>query len=143
MSRSVADKMGISAVQKVFVADGPAAAVAAIDLPTPPILADSAEVPDHIIYFVKTKDSLESNFQHYKNKLAKGGKLWVAWPKGGKPGTDLNIKEVIRIGYNHGLVESVNLRIDDTWTALKFTRPKPGKTYNNSYGSLPDKSPKM
>lgn len=64
------------------------------------------------------------------------GKLWIAWPKGGRLGTDLDMKQVIRIGYNHGLVESTQLRIDDTWTALKFTWPKPNKTYNNSYGKL-------
>ncbi len=44
---------------------------------------------------------------------------------------------VIEIGYDCGLVESTCLRIDDTWTGLRFTRPKPGKVYANSYGTLP------
>lgn len=42
-----------------------------------------------------------------------------------------------RIGYSHGLVESTTLSIDATWSAIKFTHPKPGKTYRNSYGQLP------
>ncbi|GAB3529414.1 hypothetical protein GCM10027402_32720 [Arthrobacter monumenti] len=43
---------------------------------------------------------------------------------------------IIRIGYEHGLVESTALSVDSTWSAIKFTHPKPGKTYQNSYGTL-------
>lgn len=92
----------------------------------------------HIIIFVTRQRNLDATFPEYKPHLHATGKLWVAWPKRGLLDTDLNIKEVIQIGYNHGLVESTNLRIDDTWTALKFTHPKPGKTYNNSCGTLND-----
>jgi len=28
------------------------------------------------------------------------------------------------------------LSVDNTWSALRFTHPKPGKTYNNSHGTL-------
>ena len=52
-------------------------------------------------------------------------------------GTDLALPKVIEIGYNHGLVESRTLSVDDTWSAMKFTHPKKGKAYNNSYGQLP------
>lgn len=138
MPKQVSEKMGISAGARVLLVDAPAAAVSAIELPqvvTETVPAQHAF--DHIIFFVKTQAAMDQRFADLKQHLAGGGKLWVAWPKAGKLGTDLNIKEVIRIGYNHGLVESVNLRIDDVWTALKFTHPKPGKMYNNSYGTLP------
>jgi hypothetical protein len=46
------------------------------------------------------------------------------------------MKSVIRIGYDHGLVESKGIRVDETWAALKFTHPKTGKVYRNSYGKL-------
>ena len=62
--------------------------------------------------------------------------LWVSWPKDGKLGTDLNIKTVIKLGYDYGLVESTCLRIDAIWSGLKFTHPKKGKVYHNSYGKL-------
>jgi hypothetical protein len=52
-------------------------------------------------------------------------------------GTDLALPKVIEIGYNHGLVESKTLSVDDTWSAMKFMYPKKGKAYNNSYGQLP------
>lgn len=29
-------------------------------------------------------------------------------------------------------------RVNVTWSALKFTHPKQGKVYRNSYGRLPD-----
>ena len=51
--------------------------------------------------------------------------------------TDLTLPHVIRIGLSHGLVGSTALSIDDMWSALKFTHPKHGKIYNNSFGRLP------
>jgi hypothetical protein len=138
MNRSVAEKMGITSQQKVAVINGPAAAVTAIQLPVEPVADTEQTGFDQIIYFVTTQEDMDRNFPRHKEKLAPTGKLWVAWPKARTLPTDLNLKEVIRIGYNHSLVESVNLRVDDTWTALKFTFPKPGKSYHNSYGKLPD-----
>lgn len=62
--------------------------------------------------------------------------LWVSWPKAGQKGSDLTLTKVIEIGYNHGLVESKSISINNTWSALKFTHPKKGKIYHNSYGKL-------
>ncbi len=130
--------MGISIDQQVLVIDGPAESVDAINLPAAHATSTEAgQTFDHVILFAITQEDLDSRFPQYKQHINSTGKLWIAWPKGGRLSTDLNIKEVIRIGYNHGLVESTNLRIDNTWTALKFTHPKPGKQYNNSYGTLP------
>jgi hypothetical protein len=58
--------------------------------------------------------------------------------RGKAMGTDLTLREVIRIGYDHGLVESTTLKIDDNWSAIKFTHHKRGKEYRNSYGKLPE-----
>jgi hypothetical protein len=44
---------------------------------------------------------------------------------------------VIAIGYSAGLVESTCLRVDEVWAGLRFTRPKAGKVYANSFGTLP------
>ncbi len=62
----------------------------------------------------------------------------MSWPKGRKLGTDLTLPHVIRIGYSHGLVESTTLSVDGTWSAMKFTHPKRGKDYKNSFGHLPN-----
>lgn len=139
MPKFVYEKMGITESQHVLVIDGSSESIESIKLAgefhTRPGSYDSY---DHIILFRVSQKTLDADFSKFKSLLNNTGKLWVAWPKAKKLGTDLNIKEVIRIGYNKGLVESTNLRIDDTWTALKFTYPKPGKVYNNSYGTLPE-----
>lgn len=62
----------------------------------------------------------------------------MSWPKARKSGSDLGLSKIIEIGYKNGLVESTCLRVDDTWAGLKFTHPKKGKVYDNSYGTLPD-----
>ncbi len=81
---------------------------------------------------------MDEVFPQLKAHLGATGMLWVSWPKGGKLGTDLSLPHVIRIGYSHGLVESTTLNVDGTWSAIKFTHPKPGKVYDNKYGRLPD-----
>lgn len=93
---------------------------------------------DYIHLFVKTHKELEKEFPRLKPHLAEKGMLWVSWPKAKQLNTDLSLPKVIETCYNFGLVESTCLRVDDTWAALKFTHPKKGKTYQNSYGKLPD-----
>lgn len=138
MQRPVYQKMGITEEATVLTVNGPLDAVAAIDLPMKPDTERAAgRAYDHLILFMKAQQEFNEELPYYKQFLAKNGKLWVSWPKAKKLGTNLDIKEVIRIGYTHGLVESTTLRVDDTWAAIKFTHPKPGKTYQNSYGQLP------
>ncbi len=95
---------------------------------------------DYIHLFVKTQTEYIDNFPKLKPFLKRDGMLWLSWPKGGKLGTDLNIKSVIKLGYDFGLVESTCLSINDIWSGLKFTHPKKGKVYNNSYGKLNEKT---
>jgi hypothetical protein len=88
--------------------------------------------------FSKTQDELHQHFVKLRKHLRPTGMLWVSWPKGKQMKSDLDIKSVIRIGYDNGLVESKAISLDETWSALKFTHPKKGKVYNNSYGKLPE-----
>ena len=62
--------------------------------------------------------------------------LWISWPKSKQLDTDLTITIVIKIGYDYGLVESKALSINTIWSGLKFTHPKEGVTYRNSFGKL-------
>ncbi|RYE58621.1 MAG: hypothetical protein EOP48_03130 [Sphingobacteriales bacterium] len=88
--------------------------------------------------FVVSAEDLIKQLPALKEHLDPKGMLWVSWPKNRQLDTDLTIKEVIRIGYDTGLVESTALSIDTIWSGLKFTFPKKGKVYNNSYGTLKD-----
>lgn len=91
---------------------------------------------DYIHLFVKERQRLDATFPKLRSHLRSGGMLWISWPKGRGMGTDLTLKGIIEIGYNHSLVESKTISVDSTWSAIKFTFPKEGKRYNNSYGRL-------
>lgn len=136
MIRSVSKKMGISEGIRAILVNAPEDAVTAMELPEIEVAPELSVKLDYIHLFVKMQSEFNEQFPELKTHLAPKGMLWVSWPKNRQLGTDLTIKKVIELGYNFGLVESTCLSIDKTWSALKFTHPKEGKIYNNSYGRL-------
>ncbi len=138
MERSVAEKMGIKENTKAIFVNSDEEAIKNIKLPVLDIAAKLDSDFDYIHLFVKKQSEFIKHFLKLKEHLKPTGMLWVSWPKGRKLETDLNIKTVIKLGYDFGLVESTCLSINETWSALKFTHPKKGKVYNNSYGKLND-----
>ncbi len=137
-ARTVAEKMGIKAGWRAHFANAPDDVVAKLGLPRIEIIEHLGGQVDYIHLFVTTQTQMRSEFPDLVTHLGMGGKLWVSWPKGRALGSDLSLPTVIKIGYDCGLVESTCLRIDETWAGLRFTHPKQGKTYRNSYGTLPD-----
>lgn len=136
MMKSVSEKMGIKPGVRAILINAPMNATEAMDLPTLDFTTELRGSFGYIHLFVDSQTALHEMFPIVKEHLEPTGMLWVSWPKAGKQGTDLKVTKVIEIGYDYGLVESTNLSIDSTWTALKFTHPKEGKTYKNSYGTL-------
>ncbi|RYD56645.1 MAG: hypothetical protein EOP56_11380 [Sphingobacteriales bacterium] len=136
MLKTVAAKMGIKEGRRAFFVNAPEDAVEAIALPALNVATKLSGQLDYIHLFVKTAEDFEDKFPKMKAHLAPGGMLWVSWPKGRQLGTDLTLPVVIKLGYDHGLVESTTLSINNIWSAIKFTHPKEGKVYNNSYGVL-------
>ena len=128
-TRTVAQKMGVKPGLRAYLRDAPATAVTAMGLPDLDVPETLTGELDYLHLFVVTQDRLREQFGELRDRLRPGGMLWVSWPKGGKLGTDLTIKSVIAIGYELNMVESTCLRIDEVWSGLKFTHPKPGKTY--------------
>ena len=139
MIRTISQKMGVKENSRAVFVNAQKEALENINLPTLDIQEKLKEELDYIHLFVKTQTEFITYFPKLKQHLKLNGMLWVSWPKGGKLGTDLNIKSVIKLGYDFGLVESTCLSINDIWSGLKFTHPKKGKVYNNSYGKLNDK----
>ena len=139
MTKSVAQKMGLKPGHRAYFQHAPASALEAVGLPELKVETVLDGEFDYIHLFTTTQAELDELFPRLQAHLHPAGKLWVSWPKGKQLGTDLTLPTVIRIGYRHGLVESTSLSVDATWSALKFTHPKKGKTYHNSYGQLPQK----
>jgi hypothetical protein len=136
MTKPVSKKMGIQEGARAFFVNAPAEAVEAIDAPALDIATELRGDFDYIHLFAKSQDEMNDIFPKLRAHLKPTGMLWVSWPKNGKLGTDLTLPKVINIGYEQGLVESKTISIDATWSAIKFTHPKKGKVYKNSYGKL-------
>ncbi len=134
--RTVATKMGIRTGSTAHLVGAPPSTMSAMELPPLAVSPELTGQFDYLHLFTASQEEMNEAFPTLKQHLAPSGMLWVSWPKARKLGTDLSLPTVIRIGYSHGLVESTCLSVDDTWSALKFTHPKPGKVYQNSHGSL-------
>ncbi len=136
MTKSVSAKMGIKqGVRAVFI-NALADAIEAIKLPDLDLDTKLSGDFDYIHLFATNQTGLREEFPTLKGHLRQTGMLWVSWPKAGQNGTDLTLTKVIEIGYAYGLVESKSLSVNTTWSALKFTHPRKGKIYANSYGKL-------
>jgi hypothetical protein len=136
VKKSVSQKMGVKKDSRAFLVRAPEEVMEDLDLPNLNIAARMTGGFDYIHLFTTTQNDLQKQFPKLKAHLEVTGMLWVSWPKAGQRKTDLNIKNVIKTGYDHGLVESKTLSVNKTWSAIKFTHPKKGKLYNNSYGKL-------
>jgi hypothetical protein len=137
MARSVAEKMGLKAGLRSCVRGAPPSVIRSMRLPVLRRASALRGKFDYVHLFVKSQAQMNRQFPSAAKHLVPDGKLWVSWPKGGQLGTDLRLPAVIRIGYRHGMVESTTLSVSAEWSGIKFTRPKPGKRYRNSYGKLP------
>ena len=131
--------MGIKEGTRSFFANAPEAALKAIELPSLEVSATLRGTFGYIHLFAVSQSVMDDAFPKLKTHLRPAGMLWVSWPKGRQLDTDLTLPDVIKIGYSHGLVESTTLSVDSTWSAMKFTWPKEGKVYKNSYGQLSDR----
>jgi hypothetical protein len=134
--KTVSVKMGIKQGVRSILINAPPEAIQSIQLPDIKLVSALRGNFDYIHFFAITQAELDKKFPSLKKHLKPTGMLWISWPKNKQQSTDLTLTTVIKIGYDHGLVESKTLSINTTWSAIKFTFPKKGKTYNNSYGKL-------
>lgn len=135
--RAVSQKMGLKEGMRAFFMNAPQSALEAINLPSLNIASELRGQFDYLHLFTITQAEMDDVFPKLKRHLKPTGMLWVSWPKNKKLNSDLALPKVINIGYRHGLVESICLSVDATWSGLKFTHPKKGKDYHNSFGQLP------
>jgi len=77
---------------------------------------------DLIIWFVKSRNILESRIDGIKEQVGKGG-VWIAWPKKASGiKSDLTQTVVRSVGLASGLVDYKVCAIDETWSGLRFSR---------------------
>ena len=134
--RDVSQKMGVKEAMRAFFVNAPKSVLKTIHLPKLNTASELRGKFDYIHYFTLTQAEMDDLFPKLKRHLKPTGMLWVSWPKNKQLNTDLSLPNVIKIGYSHGLVESTTLSVDATWSGIKFTHAKKGKTYHNSFGQL-------
>jgi len=136
MTGPLSKKLGVKGGMRAIFINAPAGVIEELESPGLDVVSKLTGDFDYIHYFTRTQAELEGNFTRLKRHLKPTGMLWVSWPKSKKLESNLTLQLVIRTGYQTGLVESKCVSVDPTWSALKFTVPKEGKVYNNSYGQL-------
>jgi hypothetical protein len=134
--RTVSEKLGLREGMRVFLSNAPEDIASLIDFGNMKLHSRRAGSFDIILFFAITQSQFQKQFPKLADHLNEIGSLWVCWPKSRKLNSDLSLPVVIKMGYDFGLVESKTISIDETWSSIKFTFPKEGKEYNNSYGTL-------
>jgi hypothetical protein len=64
--------------------------------------------------------SLEASWGKVGTRLGEAGRLWIAYPKSGKLGTDLNRDILAELIRQKSFDPVRQVAIDDTWSALWF-----------------------
>ncbi len=141
MTGLASKKMGIKEGSRAYFVNAPEDAIKVIDPSQLDLAKRLTGKFEYIHFFTKSQKEFNDRFPKLKEHLQSTGVLWVSWPKNKKLGTDLTLTKVIKLGYDHGLVESKTISINETWSAIKFTHPKKGKVYKNSYGKLKSHRP--
>jgi hypothetical protein len=136
MADALAKKLGAKEGMRAIFVNAPPEVIQAIGSAGLEVASNLSGDFDYIHFFAKSESELEHDFPRLRDHLKPAGMLWISWPKNKQLGADLTMKSVIKIGYDHGLVESKCVSVDSTWSAIKFTAPIKGKVYNNSYGKL-------
>ena len=65
----------------------------------------------YIHLFVRGEPEMKRELEKARSHLAPDGMMWVSWPKRASGG-GMTMKDVIRVGYDPGLVESTGLSVD-------------------------------
>jgi hypothetical protein len=75
---------------------------------------------DAVLLFVRTRDELEELAKPFL-QAARGDRLaWLAYPKGGRLGTDLNRDVLWELTKEQGVRPVRQVSIDEVWSALRF-----------------------
>ena len=114
---SVARKLQIKDGQRVLVANKPSN----VDLGLPPDVAtEDSNAADAVVAFVTRGAELDDVAAAAIDADRRDGLAWVAYPKAGRLGTDLNRDSLNAAMNEKGLQAVRQVAIDDVGSALRF-----------------------
>jgi hypothetical protein len=96
--------------------------LAIVDAPTGFELAMSppSGTESGLIVFVRDQKALAKRLSMAVASARSDRLTWVAYPKGGQLGTDLNRDSLASVLKAHGVQPVTQVSLDGTWTALRF-----------------------
>ena len=122
--RSLAEKLGVKAGTTVALVGAPSNFEHSL-APLPDAVAvrpSGRGNRDLTIWFVRRRRDLEARVESMV-RWAVGGGLWIAWPKRTSGvNSDVTLNAVRAVGLEAGLVDFKICSIDDTWSALRFSK---------------------
>lgn len=80
---------------------------------------------DALLVFVRSQAEAEAQAPTIAGVATSGEIAWMAYPKGGQLGTDLNRDSLAALMRAHGVRAVRQVSLDDVWSLLRF-RPDPG-----------------
>lgn len=114
---SLAKKLNLKPGMKVRVLGKPR------DVDLDDVHTTSSKSAEAVLLFVKNLAELDAEAGPIVEMGRTDGLAWIAYPKSGLLGTDLN-RDVLRLHLEASGVQAVRqIAIDDVWSALRF-RPK-------------------
>ena len=114
---SVASKLQIKDGQRVLIANKPSN----VDLGLSPVVTtDDPKTADAVVAFVTRSAELDDVAAAAIDAGHRDQLAWVAYPKAGKLGTDLN-RDSLNAAMNEKELQAVRqVAVDDLWSALRF-----------------------
>ena len=135
----LAKKLSLKNGTSVAVLDAPPT----IDLVLPPGIRPSERGPaDVVLAYVTNRAALAKSMPRATKRMTKGGTLWVAYPKAGQLGTDLNRDSLARAVRETGLEPIGQIAIDEVWSALRFRRDAALTAERKARGAFAEKPKK-
>jgi hypothetical protein len=78
------------------------------------------EVAGAVIAFARSSGELSQAAQPASDAARQDKLAWIAYPKGGQLGTDLNRDVLAAALAGHGISPVRQVAVDDVWSALRF-----------------------
>ena len=114
---TLAAKLQFKAGMSVAVVDAPKDTT--IELPEGCEPAD-ARAADAMLVFAENRDQLMRHAQPLVDASRRDALAWVAYPKAGQLGTDLNRDSLAGLLSSRGLRPVRQIAIDDVWSAMRL-----------------------
>ena len=106
VATSLRDKLGVKAGPRCVRLHAPEAFAPTVGVSPAQCMERLAGGFDYIHFFATEHAELHEALPRFQRHLRKTGMLWVSWPKAEQLSTGLNLKGIIRLAYDTGLVES-------------------------------------